>query len=239
MELLGKRIVATDMERYIEIIGEGSYVEEAALFVADVSVEVRAAQKETAFDEANEFAKEVIRTLMLSGIEQEELVEAGSGYFRPWYLRKKAGKTAVRKVTLKVPDLSRLYAALEAIEPLRKVERRSLDVHMRQPVFETSSDAKAAALKDAFNEAKYKGLELANEMGCDLGPVIYFEEGRSSRRSSGFSGDADWWGDSDRFSGGAVMVAAAREATTDDDDGITLQSPTRSIWVKCLVRFQI
>ncbi|MHC4876500.1 MAG: SIMPL domain-containing protein [Planctomycetota bacterium] len=226
------------MERYIEITGEGSYVEDAARFVTDVSVEVRAAKKETAFDEVNDFAKEVVRSLIESGIEQSEIVEGGTDCFRPWYLRKKAGQTAVRKVILKVSELSRLYSALETLEPLRKAERRSLNVQMRQPEFESSSTAKATALKAAYADAKAKASALANEMECQLGSVIHVEEGRSSRRSSGFSGDDDWWGDSDRFSGGGVVLAAAGGAAEDEEE-ITLENPTRTIWVKCRVRFHV
>ena len=226
------------MERYIEITGEGSYTEDAARFVTEVSVEVRAAKKERAFEETNDFLQEIVQTLVASGIESSEIVEGGASYFRPWYLRKKAGQTAVRKVILKVTELPRLYSALEALEPLRKVERRSLDIHMRQPEFESSSTAKAAALKAAFTDAKAKASELAAEMGCELGPVIQVEEGRSARRSSGFSGDEDWWGDSDRFAGGGLAVAVGGDAGAGEE-AAALENPTRTIWVRCRVRFQI
>ena len=75
-------------------------------------------------------------------------------------------------------------------------------------------------------------------MGCELGPVIHLEEGSSSRRSSGFTGDDDWSGDSDRFSGGGIVLAAAGDLAEDNEE-ITLENPTRTIWVKCRVRFHV
>lgn len=225
------------MERYIEITGEGSYAEDAARFVTDIFIEVRAAKKESAFDEANGFAKEVIHTLIKAGIQESELIEGGADYFRPWYLRKKVSQTGIRKVTVKIDDLSRLYSALEMLEPLQKAERRLLNIEMRQPEFEATSNSKAAALRAAYHDAKHKATEVANEMGCKLGPVIHIEEGRSSRRSSGFTGDEDWWGDSGRFSSGVTYSPVLGSA--EDDEEITLENPTRTIWVKCRVRFQI
>jgi uncharacterized protein YggE len=227
------------MKRYIEITGEGSYTETAARFVTDISVVVRVAKKETAFDKVNDFATEVIQTLLTSGLEESELVEGGTDYFRPWYLRKKAGQTGVRKIIVKVADLKRLYSALETLEPLRKAERRSLNIQMRQPEFETTSESKTAALKSAFSDAKARVTELASEMGVTLGKVIHVEEGRSSHRASGFGDDDDWMGDSDRFSGGGIRLAAGAGGGAEDEEEVSLAHPTRTIWVKCRVRFSV
>ena len=72
-----------------------------------------------------------------------KLLEGGIDYFRPWYWRKKPGQTGTRKIILKVPDFDRLNTALEALEPLRSGERRSLTVDLKQPEFDSSSDAKS------------------------------------------------------------------------------------------------
>jgi hypothetical protein len=67
------------MDRYIEVIGEGSYVETACRFIAEVSLEVRAAKDETAFAEVSELARKAATILGEAGIEESEMVEGGSG----------------------------------------------------------------------------------------------------------------------------------------------------------------
>lgn len=48
------------MDRYIEVIGEGSFHEAAARFIAAVQFEVRAAKDETALREVSELANNAI-----------------------------------------------------------------------------------------------------------------------------------------------------------------------------------
>lgn len=109
---------------------------------------------------------------------------------------------------------------------------------MRQPEFEPSDEAKATALKDAFLDAERKAKGLAGQIGCALGRVLSVEEGGWAKRSSGFSGDPDWGGDYSRFAAaGAVLMAAGPTAAEAPE--IELQRPTRSIFVKCRVRFEL
>lgn len=228
-----------DAQRYIEVTGEGCFTETANRYVAEVSVEVRAAKKETVLDEVREFWTAAIASLRENGIADAEIAEGGIDYFRPWYWRKKPGQTGTRKIILKVPDFDRLNTALEALEPLRSGNRRSLTVDLKQPEFDSSSEAKSNALTAAFNDAKTKAETLAQQMGVILGDVLRVEEGRTARRRSGFSGDDDWYGDGDRFGGygGAVVLAAGGGSAEDND--FTPADPTRDIWVKCRVRFSI
>ncbi|MEZ6133821.1 MAG: SIMPL domain-containing protein [Pirellulaceae bacterium] len=229
-----------DAQRYIEVTGEGCFTETASRYVAEVSFEVRAAKKETVLEEVREFWTAAIASLRENGIADSEIAEGGIDYFRPWYWRKKPGQTGTRKIILKVPDFERLNTALEALEPLRSGERRSLTVDLKQPEFDSSSDVKSNALSAAFSDAKTKAETLAQQMGVKLGDVLHVEEGRTARRRSGFSGDDDWYGDGDRFGGygGAVVLAAGGGAAGDDDD-FSPADPTRDIWVKCRVRFSV
>ena len=54
------RMGVTDMEHYVEVIGEGSFVEMARRFVAEVQLEVRAAKDEVAFSEVIELWGEAL-----------------------------------------------------------------------------------------------------------------------------------------------------------------------------------
>ena len=229
-----------DAVRYIEVTGEGCFTETANCYVAEVSVEVRAAKKETVLEEVREFWTAAIASLRENGIADTEFAEGGIDYLRPWYWRKRSGQTGTRKIILKVADFDRLNSALEALESLRLGERRTLSVDLKQPEFDSSSDAKSNALCAAFGDAKFKAETLAKQMGANLGNVLLLEEGRAARRRSGFSGDDDWYGDGDRFGGygGAVVLAAGGGAAGDDDD-FSPADPTRDIWVKCRVRFSV
>lgn len=228
------------MDGYIEVIGEGQFIETACRFIAEVVLEVRAAKDETAFAEVGELARDAVSILREAGLSEDEIGEGGSDVQRSWYWKKQVGQTAARKVILKVSDFTRLNRALEKLEPLqsRNKERRTVRVDMRQPEFEARSQAKAAALAAAFVDAKEKAAQLAARMGRQLGQVISAEEGGWARRGSGFSGDEDWGGDYSRFALGGFAVPAAGVAAAPEPD-VELQKPTRTIFVKCRVRFAL
>lgn len=226
-------------DRYIEVVGEGRFEERPSRFVAAITVQVRAGKGAAALDELDEFWRAVVSTLRQAGLTDDEIVEGGTSYFHPWYSKKKSERFGVRKVILKVRDFGRMNAALAELEPLQSGERKSIAVNMRQPDFDAGVEEKAAAFESAFAEAHSKAARLAQLAGVELGPVIHIEEGRSGRRGSGFSGDEDWGGDSDRFgpSTGVVMLGAPGSA--DDESEFNLQTATRSVFVKCRVRFEI
>jgi uncharacterized protein YggE len=229
------------MDRYIEVIGEGEFLETAARFVAQVTLEVRAAKDETALQEVADLWVEALVRLRESGINDDEIVEGGTDYHRPWYWKKKVGQTATRKIILKVTDFGRLSRALADLEPLqsRHKERKTIAIDMRPPEFATSSDAKSLALAAAFDDAKIKASRLAASMDCHLGQPIHIEEGGWSKRNSGFSGDYDWGGDDDRFGHSPVMMMGGGSTFEDSEPMPELQRPTRTIFVKCRVRFAI
>ncbi len=107
-----------DSQRYIEVTGEGCYTERAICYVAEVSIEVRAAKKETVLDEVRDCWTAAMSRLRENGIADSEIVEGGIDYLRPWYWRKKPGQTGTRKIILKVSEFDRLSHALESLEPL-------------------------------------------------------------------------------------------------------------------------
>lgn len=229
-----------NMDRYIEVIGEGSFIETAARFIAEVTLEVRAAKDETALRDVAELWCEALSILREAGITDEEITEGGTAFQRPWYWKKQVGQTAVRKLILKVSDFGKLNRALEALEPLqsRNKERKTISVDMRQPEFVDSANAKATALADAFADAKAKALRLVSSMECRLGSPLQVEEGAYARRNSGFSGDEDWGGDASRFAiEGGIVLAAAGAAESEPEP--ELQRPNRTIFVQCRVRFAI
>ncbi len=228
------------MDRYIEVNGEGEFVETASRFIAEVSLEVRAAKDETAVREVGDLWIEALNALRDAGITDDEIVEGGTDFCRPWYWKKQVGQQVSRKILLKVTDFGRLNRALEQLEPLqsRHKERKSISVDMRQPEFQNSSDAKSAALAQAFEDAKLKAMRLATAMNSKLGEAIHIEEGGCAKRNSGFSGDEDWGGDYSRFAmGGGIAMAAC--ASVEPEPVRELQRPTRTIFVKCRVRFAV
>jgi uncharacterized protein YggE len=226
------------MDRFIEVIGEGEFVEVASQFVCEITLEVRAAKDETATKEVSELWRAALGVLTESGIKLDEVVEGGMGTQRPWYWKKQVGQTSSRKIILKVPDYSRLQQALECLEPLNSTlkDRKTIVVQMQQPVFEDKDRVKYSVLALAFNDAKEKATRLAEAMGCRLGAAIQAEEGSWDKRNSGFAGDEDWSGDYSRFTrGGSFMLAAGAMAEPAPE----LKRPTRTIFVKCRVKFAV
>lgn len=230
------------MDRYIEVVGEGEFVETAARFVAEVVLEVRAAKDETAVRELAELWSAALTALREAGIRDDEMIEGGTDVHRPWYWKKKVGQNVTRKIRLKVGDFSRLNAGLDRLEPLqaRHMDRKTISIDMRQPEFEDLNDAQSRVLARAYENAKTKATRLAGAMGCTLGEPIHVEEGGWVKRNSGFSGDEDWGGDSSRFAwGGGIVLggAAAAGGAAADAPEQELQRPSRTIFVKCRVRF--
>ena len=231
------------MERYIEVIGEGEFLESAVRFVADVVLEVRASKDETAVRELAEFWAAAFESLREGGIRDDEMIEGGTDVYRPWYWKKKVGQNVTRKIRLTVGDFSRLNSALDRLEPLqsRHMDRKTISVDMRQPEFEDSNDSRSLVLARAYEDARAKAVRLATAMNCLLGEPIHVEEGGWTKRSSGFSGDEDWGGDSSRFAWGGIVMAAAggAAAPADHTPEQELQRPSRTIFVKCRVRFSL
>lgn len=231
------------MERYVEVIGEGEFVETAARFVADVVLEVRAAKDETAVRELAELWSAALTSLREAGIRDDELVEGGTDVHHPWYWKKQVGQNVSRKIRLKVADFSRLNGALDRLEPLqsRHMDRKTISVDMRQPEFEDPDGARSLVLARAYQDARTKAARLAGAMNCILGEPIHVEEGGWSKRNSGFSGDEDWGGDSSRYGWGGIVLAAPAAAggTSGGSPPPELQRPSRMIFVKCRVRFAI
>lgn len=228
------------MDRYIEVIGEGSFHETAARFIATVRFEVRAAKDETALREVSELVNDALALFREAGLSDEEITEGGTELHRPWHWKKQVGQNSSRQVILKVADYGRLTHALELLEPLqtKNKERKTISIEMRQPEFAETTDAQANALADAFADAKSKATKLVSAMNCRLGSPLQVEEGGLAKRNSGFSGDEDWWGDNSRFGApGSVMLAAPNDMPSEPAPD--LQRPTRTIFVKCRVRFAI
>ena len=133
------------MDRYIEVIGEGSFHETAARFIVAVQFEVRAAKDETALREVSELANSAIALLREAGLNDEEITEGGTELYQPWYRKKQVGQNSSRNVILKVADYGRLIHALELLEPLqiKNKERKTISIDMRQPEFAETADAHA------------------------------------------------------------------------------------------------
>ena len=77
------------MDRYIEVIGEGSFHETAARFIATVRFEVRAAKDETALREVSELVNDA---LALKKLRKEALSYIGLGTGRNRLVRIHQGK---------------------------------------------------------------------------------------------------------------------------------------------------
>ncbi len=65
-------------DAYIDVIGEGKYVEEVEAYVADVILNVRAASDEASVREVAELRDRCVKTLVASGLGYDEITDGGA-----------------------------------------------------------------------------------------------------------------------------------------------------------------
>jgi uncharacterized protein YggE len=199
---------------------------------------VRAAKEETSLQQAGELAARCVERLTAAGIARDEIEEAGLDLQRPWWQRRKeeskVGKEATRRLRVRCPDFRRLAAGLSAIESVAGGQRDTVDVSMKAPVFTSDESVRTAALRSALSAARDKAAALAEESVMTLGAVLRVEEGSPVQRHSGFAGDQDWWGDSERFGAGRGYLMESV-----GEDAPPLPTPSRTVWVRCRARFEL
>jgi len=213
------------LDRFIDVVGTGTLSESVAEYRADVTLQVRAAQVETAIQEVSDLRSECIRRLRTAGLTDRELLEGGAEVWRPWYLKKKPGQEASQKLLVSCEDMQRLMGALGALESLFENQRYSISVSMRRPIFATNLAARREAERAAIADAENKAANIAGRAGLSLDGVIECEELDTKMSRSGSFGDQDWMG-------GAVAAGGA-----GGDLGETLEAATRSTSVRFRVRY--
>lgn len=222
--------------KYIDVVGEGMFEEQVKNYIADLTIEVKASKSETAIKEADKLKAKCIQKLIKSGLEPDQIIDAGKEVWRPWWGSRKVAKEAYQKITVKTNDVDLLSKALSATESLFDNQRYVFTINMRQPEFEPAEGVKEEALKEAIKDARYKAVALASESGLTLTNVLQIQELKQAKRSSGAMGDWDWAGDSDRFAVAAAPMALADAGGAGAPD---IESPKRAIWVKYRVRFGV
>jgi uncharacterized protein YggE len=217
------------VNRFIEVVGVGTLVERVGEYRADVTVQVRAAQVETAIKEVAELRVQCIRQLRSAGLAENELQEGGSEVWRPWFWKKKPGQEASQKLLVSCSDVQRLMGALGSLEPLFENQRFSLSVAMRRPHFVAEQSARRDAERAAFADASAKAGNAASIHGLRIAEVLEIEELDAKTSRSGAYGDQDWMG----------FAAAAGGAGTLDEPGETLDAATRTSSTRFRVRFSV
>ncbi|WKB50638.1 SIMPL domain-containing protein [Eleftheria terrae] len=217
------------MQNSIEVVGAAQLVETAAEYRADLTMSVRAAQTETAVNEATELRRRCVESLRKSGLRDSELQEGGADVWRPWYGKRKAGQEASHRILLACDDMQRLSGALAALEPLFENQRHTLSVFMRPPRFATSEEARRSAEREALANARTKAENIAAAAGLCLRGVVEVEELGSKIGHSGAYGDEAW--------GGYAAAAMGPGAGADEDAPVSLDPATRSSTIRFRVRF--
>ena len=92
------------MNRYIEVTGEGSYVENAARFVAEITVEVRAAKQETAMDEAAALWKSAPQPYEVLELLKRKSSKAAQGIFTRGIGKRKSAKRLLVRSFSRFPN---------------------------------------------------------------------------------------------------------------------------------------
>jgi len=217
------------MDSYIEVVGCGELVEEVTEYRADLSLSVRAAQADSAMVEAGELRDRCIRILKEAGLSSEELSEGGSTTWRPWFWKKKPGQETSYKILISCSEAKRLYAALDALQPVFENQRYTLSVSMLSPRFVPATEDKVAAQAAAIGDARCKAETIAKEAKVSLSSIIQVEELSAKTDRSGAYGDEDWRG---------IPVAAGSLAESDASFE-ELDGAKRTSSIRYRVRFAI
>jgi uncharacterized protein YggE len=221
---------------FVEVLADASYEEPIERFIADLELEVRGASDDSALQQVAELSRRCVERLTAAGLARDEIEDAGLAMRRPWWTRtKETGKEATHKLRLRCADLARLNRALAALDGVGANQRETVNLSMRQPVFRDDDAPRAEALRRAVRVAREKASAVAAEAGATLGDVLQVIEAPSSERGSGFGDDNDWWGDSGRFRGAAAGLVMGEVMEGPEP----LATPSRTIWVRCRVRFAL
>jgi hypothetical protein len=217
--------------QYVEVVGEAEYTEAVERVLVDVDFLVESPNHKTALDDLSRYVAKAVEALEAGGLQKDEIHDGGIDLFRLWFV-KKGRRTARHRIMLQTADEKRVTAACLALESIPKRKNWSFNIRTRQPVFTAGSEIKQAALRRAMVDAREKAVALAEEGGRRLGKALKIKEEGMAERSSGHLGDEDWAGDSTRF---ALRRFRAKIAPAEPE----LQEATRTIWLRCRVRFEL
>ena len=217
---------------HIDVTGEASYEEQARKFIMNMELTVRSPRKTLATAELEQLKQRCVRRLIEAGIQPGEIADGGADLGTDWHRRtgKNDGKKAEHRLILIADDPRRLRHAVTAVEPLFEPPRCRCETSMRQPVFQCPDDAVTDARRRSVSDARAKAETLATEAGSKLGKVLQILELTPARRRSGAMGDEDYRGDADRLLCSIFSHAA---------EPIEIDSPTRTVWLRCRVRFAL
>ncbi len=221
------------MDTFIEVVGHATYIEQITEQRVNCSITVRAAGTETAVAEAKELRDQCIRALKNAGLLANELSEGGRAIWQPWYWKKKPGQEVTHKILISCSESSRLYNALDALEPLFDNKRYTLDVSHRPPKFTADLADKAKAQTQAFTDAREKAEIIAAEASIQISKVIQIEELTPFTEHSGAYGDESW-------RGVAYVGAVGGMGLAEEDSGYEeLDGAQRIKIVRYKIRFAI
>lgn len=219
--------------KFIEVTGEGEYLEQIQFYILDITIEARAKTDAAAVEEANKLKEQCELSLQENGITSQEIDHIGLEIWRPWYKKKKAEKYAQHKFRLKVKDRDRLGNAVAQMAKLFDEDQYHVAMTMRQPVFEEKQNGIDAAIKSAYQDAKRKASLLAAEEGKEIGTMTKAVELSKSIRKTVSKGDVEFIGENGRS--GSIGFASSPEGP----DLNSVPTSERSIWLTYKFTFEI
>mgnify|MGYP003331768302 CR=1 FL=1 len=205
-----------NMDRFIEVSGEGSSSEKARCYVAEITIFDSSAESQGS--SLAEAWDSVLTELETSEISEDEIAAGGRVFYRPWYRQENSREEGKRSLLLRVTDLKRLKTALDNLSAvIFDSDQVSMRVQPRSPEYAGNVDAQCAALADAFKDARLKAEKLARAMSSTLGGVLKIEEGPYKLQKS-ILGDTD----------GSTSAALCNS-----------EAARRKVWATCRVRFAL
>jgi len=145
--------------------------------------------------------------------------------------RRKKYRVAKRRLLIKVDALELVKELAELCLCVKNSEDEEVEFDFRQPCFKEKKEEVDVAYTEAIADARAKADVVAKASGVKIAGVQNARQLALKERSSGAFGDSDWWGDADRF--------APITHVGGSGGGPKISDPTRTIFVRFLVRFSV
>jgi hypothetical protein len=166
-----------DIPPYVDVLALAVVQRTIETYRAKIEPTVHTRRKQSCLEESLKLREQVIAALIDSGIDFQSIEEAGGESTHPIW---SWSKHVRHELHIRHDDMLMLIRAMGAVErlflsikePYFSGIKREFTFHVPTPEFAKVDDAGEEALKAALTKARAKAAALAQEAGCELGPLV-------------------------------------------------------------------
>lgn len=217
--------------RFIEILGESSYLERPETYPVELEIKLTASleDKQNIIEQFSELEIPALELLSKYNEKLHKLVDGGRRVTS--YRDRRKTETAIsRKFLLHFASMDTLDEFWGHVLEFNSSDSKLITFEPLQPFFAADSDHEQSAHDQAMKNARQRAIKLTDASNLKLGTMISAKQLALSERHSGAYSDEDWWGDAERFRPRYHIGGIA---------SIDLEEPERVVYVRYLVRYEV